>query len=806
MEGIRAAVHAGADAIYAGGRVFGARAYAENPETEQLLEAIDYCHLHGVKIYLTVNTLLKENELTEVLPDYLAPIREHGVDAVLVQDFGVFHFLRQRFPDLPLHASTQMTITGPDGVRLLKEMGAERVVLSRELSMDEIQEIHRQCDVELETFVHGALCYCYSGQCLMSSLLGGRSGNRGRCAQPCRLTYDFYDSRSNARAKRMLNHKDEQHLLSLKDICTLHLIPELMEAGISSLKIEGRMKSPEYAAGVTAMYRKYIDLYLEKGNEGFFVQPRDEQMLTELFSRGDYSDGYYYERNGRDMIVLTDQSQEKRGSLRQSQETVARIREQYVETEYKIPLRCSVCVHEGVPAQMTLKDDRGYSFTAEGFVPTAAKSRPADRGMVLKQINKTGNTDFEFSSIDIDLQDGLFVQVRDLNDLRRRALAGIREEILKPYRRPAAGKEEGTCVDEEGPFTDEKSGPDGSGELSNSSGLGASGISAESGKLSNSSGPGSSEELSSPGASNALEKEIASSKAVNQTEESTRKTGNLFSGLYMGGYARITHPSVTAGVCTQAQLEEVLRHRMIGGVYLDHVLCTEQNARMVWDSGRKVYLTLPPIWRIDTAKKIRKQMEEAFGSFGPVMKASVDGILVQSFDQLYALKTAELLNDNDGFEVIADAGMYTWNKHARQQLRELGVTMDTLPYECSAKEMQERGCENSECVIYGYQTLMVSAQCLVKTVPGCSHVPSIHFLKDRKGVLFPVRNDCSICTNTIYNSVPLDLVSLAGQVKAMAPASTRYLFTVESAEETRKILKGDLPDEMTRGHFRKGAE
>ena len=171
MDAIRAAVNAGADAVYAGGSMFGARAFAENPETQELLEAIDYCHLHGAKLYLTVNTLLKEHELKETLPEFLAPIYEHGVDAVLVQDFGVFRFLREIFPDLPLHASTQMTVTGPDGVRLLQEMGAERVVLSRELSLAEIRLIREKTDVELETFVHGALCYCYSGKCLMSSMI-----------------------------------------------------------------------------------------------------------------------------------------------------------------------------------------------------------------------------------------------------------------------------------------------------------------------------------------------------------------------------------------------------------------------------------------------------------------------------------------------------------------------------------------------------------------------------------------------------------------------------------------------------------
>ena len=287
MEGLKAAVNAGADAVYMGGQRFGARAYAQNPEEAELFEALDYCHLRGKKLYLTVNTLLKEQELERELYDYLAPLYEHGVDAVLVQDFGVFQFIRRNFPDLPLHASTQMTITGVDGAKLLKSMGAERIVPARELTLEEIREIHRQVDLEIECFVHGALCYSYSGQCLMSSILGGRSGNRGRCAQPCRLPYSLYkeiegegnpeafrerlkDGKRSGKAIQRLNGKDQQYLLSLKDICTLRSLPKLTEAGVCSFKIEGRMKRPEYAAGVTEIYRKYLDLYQE-GKEDYRV-------------------------------------------------------------------------------------------------------------------------------------------------------------------------------------------------------------------------------------------------------------------------------------------------------------------------------------------------------------------------------------------------------------------------------------------------------------------------------------------------------------------------------------------------------
>ncbi|MGN0291167.1 MAG: peptidase U32 family protein [Lachnospiraceae bacterium] len=259
MSIFKAVIKAGADAVYVGGSAFGARAYANNFSKEELLEALDYAHIHNRQVYLTVNTLLKENELREELYDYLLPYYEQGLDAVIVQDFGVMNFIKEAFPGLSIHASTQMTVTGVDGAAFLQSQGASRVVTARELSFDEIKKIKEATGVEIESFVHGALCYCYSGQCLMSSMLGGRSGNRGRCAQPCRLPYEVLDSRKKSICK------EANYILSPKDLCTASMIPELAECGIDSFKIEGRMKQAEYAAGVTSIYRKYVDRYEHYG-------------------------------------------------------------------------------------------------------------------------------------------------------------------------------------------------------------------------------------------------------------------------------------------------------------------------------------------------------------------------------------------------------------------------------------------------------------------------------------------------------------------------------------------------------------
>ena len=300
----RAAVNAGADAVYLGGEQYGARAYAGNFSGEEILDALRIAHVFGRKIYLTVNTLVKENELSNLVP-YIQPLYEAGLDGVIVQDMGVLECLRGNFPDLALHASTQMTITGIYGAAYMKKLGVCRIVPARELSLDEIKEIKDTTGLEVECFVHGAMCYAYSGQCLFSSILGGRSGNRGRCAGPCRLPYTTDNGRT-------------LYPLSLKDMYTLSVLPELIQAGIDSFKIEGRMKSPEYVAGVTAMYRKYIDRYLANPDKPYKVAAKDEQLLRELYIRSDICTGYYQKHNDKSMVTLKEPgySQNNSGAIR----------------------------------------------------------------------------------------------------------------------------------------------------------------------------------------------------------------------------------------------------------------------------------------------------------------------------------------------------------------------------------------------------------------------------------------------------------------------------------------------------------
>lgn len=413
-EGFEAALGAGADAVYVGGSAFGARACAKNFEPEELLEAIDMAHIHGKKLYLTVNTLLKNKELEGRLYAYLAPYYEAGLDAVIVQDLGVFSFIRKNFPGLALHASTQMTITGPKGMRFLEQQGASRVVAARELSLEEIAQMHRESPIEIEAFVHGALCYCYSGQCLMSSMFGGRSGNRGRCAQPCRLPYQ------TAAGGEGFRGKEDLCPLSLKDMNTIEILPQIIGAGVTSLKIEGRMKQPGYTAGVTAVYRKYLDLLAEKGPERYEVEARDLRYLVELFSRGGSSRGYYEMAHGPSMMAFT--NEKKIGDI------------QPEITKRKEKIYGNLILFPGSPVILDVSCGNVHASASGGEVQHA-QNQPLERERILKQMEKLGNTPFVWENLHIEMDNHIFVPMKVLNEVRREALSLLKENILKDSRR-----------------------------------------------------------------------------------------------------------------------------------------------------------------------------------------------------------------------------------------------------------------------------------------------------------------------------------------------------------------------------------
>lgn len=411
-ESMTAAFRAGADAVYMGGPRFGARAYAENPDEDGLLAAIDLAHLHGKRLYLTVNTLMKERELQEELGPYLEPLYRQGLDAVIVQDLGVLAFIRNGFPDLDIHVSTQMTVASPWGARQTEQLGACRLVLPRELSLEEIAAIHQATGQEIEVFIHGALCYCYSGQCLLSSLIGGRSGNRGRCAQPCRLPYN------------------DSHLLNLKDLCTLDILPEILEAGVYSLKIEGRMKSPRYTAGVTRVYRKYVDRFLTRGHSGYRVDEADRELLRQLFDRGGFTEGYFRQHNGAEMIYTGEKPR-----FRETDE--ARLRKldaAFLTGKYQEPVSGHIRIIPGEPVFIEVKCNR-TAVRHTGPEVSPAKSRPLTRKDVERCLQKTGDAPFVFGELTVELEENAFLPVGILNRLRREVLADLEKEICGAYRR-----------------------------------------------------------------------------------------------------------------------------------------------------------------------------------------------------------------------------------------------------------------------------------------------------------------------------------------------------------------------------------
>lgn len=420
LKTLKAVIHAGADAVYLGGSMFGARAYANNFNEEELLEAIRFGHIHGRKIILAVNTLLKEYELGQ-LYDYLHPYYEAGLDAVIVQDMGVMEFIKTHFPNLPIHTSTQMTITNVEGARLLKEQGVERVVTAREMSLEEIQRIHDEVGVELESFIHGALCYCYSGQCLFSSIIGGRSGNRGRCAQPCRLSYEVLQG------EKSLTGHHATPILSLKDMCTLPFLYELADHGVYSFKIEGRMKTPEYAAGVVSIYRKYMDSYLDGSR--IPVEKKDIRALLELGNRGGFTNGYYYHHNDSDMLSGESASHNKSEGVLQDN-----IRREYVDTELKEKIKGKLILNKECLAKIEVQYGK-IKVSYQGDMVLVAQNRPLTEEVVTEKITKTGNTPFVFEKLEVTMDDDIFMPVNQLNQLRRGALEALEEALLKPYER-----------------------------------------------------------------------------------------------------------------------------------------------------------------------------------------------------------------------------------------------------------------------------------------------------------------------------------------------------------------------------------
>ena len=734
---LKAAVAAGADAVYMGGARFGARAYAQNADQDEMIAAIEYAHLHGCRLYMTVNTLFKENELGE-LYEYLLPYYKAGLDGVIVQDLGALSFIREHFPGIELHASTQMTITSVYGAKELKRLGCCRVVPAREVSLEEIRRIYDETGMDIETFVHGALCYCYSGQCLMSSLIGGRSGNRGRCAQPCRLPYRVYEQEKGT----AVNKEDQKCVLSMKDLCTLDILPQILEAGVFSLKIEGRMKSPRYTAGVVRIYRKYLDRYLEYGSEGYYVELEDKKELLDLFDRGGFTSGYYTRHNGRDMIAL----KEKPEFRETNKELFDFLDREYVETEKKEPVEGYAYLAEGLPSVLTLTCG-DISVTVSGQEPQAAKNQPMTREKVIRQLGKTGATAFEFTELEAEVCGALFLPVQALNELRREGFEALTEAIQNQWRRKA---------------------PE-AGEVQNG---------ADSGEKSS----------RAAGCAGPVPDESAGKRPMYLTVSA--ETGDQLS-------AALVVPEVRR-ICLDASSFQPERWA--------------EFVQLIHQAGKECYLTLPHIFRthaIGFFRTYRSCLEQA----------GFDGLLIRAFEEIQWMREEQI-----SFSASFDASVYAWNHGAVHTLKEEQAAFITAPWELNSRELEPvfEACRReglpAELIVYGRAPMMVSAQCITKTVKGCSKCPSLLWMKDRTGARLPVQNHCAFCYNTILNPLPVSLHGCADSVKRLAPEGLRLCFTIETGEETKAVLnafaaefiRGENAEppftEFTRGHFRRGVE
>ena len=789
MECLKAAVAAGADAVYTGGALFGARAYAHNLTEEELLEAIDYVHLHGRRLYLTVNTLIKDREMEKQMYDYLLPYYRQGLDAVIVQDIGLFRFIRKHFPDLPIHASTQMTLTGVDGAKLLEKEGAQRIVTSRELSMAEVKKIADETELEIESFVHGALCYCYSGQCLFSSFIGGRSGNRGQCAQPCRLLYQTPEA------------KRPQYLLSLKDICTLELIPEMIESGIYSFKIEGRMKKPEYAAAVAFQYRKYADLYLKYYEEcpagedpaayamkKYRVREEDRQMLLDLYNRGGFHTGYYHTQNGREMVSLNRPN------------------------------------HAGVPAVKVLAK-KGRTVTAKALtdlypqdiieLPMRRGREKADNYTCKDAVRKGMNVQIPVFADTPFKRDEIWMRTRNsalIERLHEEFVNGkIKERICGTFR--LYPQEAATltvkCRDAEITVTGEKA------QEALSQPMSRERIEKQLRKTGNTEFEFSflkaeiGEKVFLPMQSlnelrrealETLEKVICEkyrrSGEVKDPEED--KTELSMKEEVLSGW--------TASVRTEEQMEVILEEEAIGRIYVD---CTmfpriwEKDSYVEWitkvhAAGKEIYLVMPYIFR----ERTRKQYEAAYNR---IFGAGWDGILIANYESFAFLKEHGYTG-----RIMTDYNLYEFNQESRKFWKEKGVFEFTAPVELTERELQDLRVKDGEVIVYGYLPMMVSAGCIQKTTRGCQKKSGQTTITDRYRNPFVVKNECDYCYNILYNYVPLYLGDRMEEVYQIGPERIRLMFTTERQQEVRQILNAyfegkELPEgTYTRGHWKRG--
>ena len=812
-ESMIAAMNAGCDAVYMGGSRFGARAFADNPEEDMLLKAINEAHLRDKKLYLTVNTLVKEYEMQSYLYDFLDKYYLAGLDAVIVQDVGVMNFIHKHFPDLQIHASTQTTLTMAEGAKLLKDKGVTRMVTARELSFKEIKNIRDNTDLEIETFVHGALCYCYSGQCLMSSMIGGRSGNRGRCAQPCRMPYQFYSGGDKVSSDK------EAYLLSPKDINTVSLIPDLIDAGVDSFKIEGRMKSPEYAAGVSYIYRKYVDLYMEKGRESFQNLLMGEEFnrdmldLMDLYNRGGFSEGYGKTYHGKSMMSMVRPNHSgvnvgeviglEKGyvdlSLSQdiNPQDILEIRNKNNESLYEFTMKDGRTKGDVFKARVGTGKYKGgkkpvYNLNISiGDIVYRTRNNMLLTNIREKHINqdaKLGVKGYLGARVGERLQLSL-----ELNGHFVTAYHNIVEPAIK---QPMTKDKLYASIDKLGDtlFYFEELNI----ELDSNIFVPVSWL-------------------------NEIRREAVALLTQDIISSYRRTRKDLSTEINISKDIKdnknTNNESISVALQTKEQFERALAYKEVSLIYTEYDSFSLQElihmSKLSWEKGKSMYISLPHICRLSEYEKLKKDI------FALIEENTIEGFLAKNFEEVELLKSIYKDRSVDK-KIRLNHNMYLFNKEARGFWKEKGIHDFTAPIELNRKELKDLGLDDCEMIVYGYLPVMVSVQCLYASTKGCSKCKRgdnrNDYLVDRMGKKLYVRTNCNSCYNIIYNSQRLSLLEHIEAVKDLSPQGIRLDFTYESRDETDRVLEAFISEfihgrkalnkfeDVTTGHFRRGVD
>lgn len=772
FEIMKQAFQAGADAVYLGGQAFGARAYASNLSDRELVQAIEYAGMHGKKLYLTTNTLVKESEL-EALRIFLRIPYEAGLHAVIVQDMGVLSMIHAEYPELELHASTQMSITTPQACQMLKELGVCRVVPARELSMQEISVIKEQGGVDIEVFVHGALCYSYSGRCLMSSLIGGRSGNRGRCAQPCRQLYKDRSGR-------------EQYLLSPKDLCALDTVPQLIEAGVDSFKIEGRMKRAEYVISAVQAYRQAVDAYMD---QRVFQTEQRKQELADIFNRGGFTDGYFSMHNGKAMmcmernnhngiclgavqavqggtvtirlredlntgdvleirtrsgenIELTSGKTGRAGQevilnaarLRQirkgdpvyrtkNKQLVEALLEENEQHQLKEKVHISVILRKDLSATIKMSSD-DETVTVTGGIVTTAEKQPLTEAVIREKLGKLGDAPFEIAQIKLDMDENIFFSMKEFNQLRREALSRLEKQCRERCHRS------GTVLSE---FPDVQK-------------------------------------------QNA-EPEILEMK---DCEENTQ----------------VRRLAVT--IATKEQFRAAMQTEAVYRIDIELESFPDSDiANMIGqirEHGKLAYLALPHCYRQNMKERICR-----------MFRTEADGCLLRTIDEVALWK-----ENGRQMPAVLDYSVYTYNHETARICQEaFGCHALTLPMELNRKELEDLIMHTPEIhwewVLYEQPAVMISAQCVYKNRDKCEkrNAAELEFF-NAHGDTYIAKAVCKECYNIIYQKKPISLLDRRYDLAKIR--DYRIVLTTENGSQAEKILAFRPEGNSQEGHYRKGIE